>query len=221
MDNHGTIPRSPSKRYATRAVKRSAPAALRNRAPIFEVLSGLLPSSSRVLEVGSGTGQHADFFTGLAPGWIWQAADVDDSNVASTEAYRAEAGRPNFLAPVRLDARDAEWPVGRVDAVFSANVIHISPWSVALGLFDGAARVLSPTGLLVLYGPFRFSGGFTAESNAAFDGNLRGENPSWGVRDVDDIARETSLRGFGAPIAVPMPANNHVLAFAARRRLSQ
>lgn len=197
-------------------MKRSAPAALRNRAPILEVLRELLGPSSRVLEVGSGTGEHADFFTESMPGWIWQPADVDAANVESVEAYRFEARRQNFLAPVLFDARSPAWPVDRADAVVSANVIHISPWSVALGLFDGAARVLEAGGLLVLYGPFRFSGSFTAESNAAFDARLRAEDPEWGVRDMEDIKRETDARGFEAPNVFPMPANNHVLAF--RRR---
>lgn len=194
-------------------MKRSAPAALRNRAPIFEVLKELLGPISRVLEVASGTGQHADFFTEHVPGWRWQPSDLDDANVESVEAYRSEAGRPNFLPALRLDASGSDWPSESYDAVYSANMIHIAPWRVALGLFAGAARVLEPSGLLILYGPFRFSGTFTAESNAAFDARLRDEDADWGVRDVDDIRRETSALGFESPRIVPMPANNHVLAF--------
>lgn len=200
-----------------RGVKRTAPAALRNRAPILEALREVLGASSRVLEIGSGTGQHAEFFTENMAEWIWQPTDVDPANLASVEAYRVEAGRRNFLPALGLDARETDWSLDRYDAVFSANVIHIAPWPVALGLFDGAARVLEPTGLLILYGPFRFSGTFTAESNAAFDARLRGEDASWGVRDVDDIVRETLVRGFERPRIVPMPANNHVLVFARSR----
>lgn len=173
----------------------------------------MLAPTARVLEVGSGTGQHANFFTQAMPDWTWQPTDLDEMNLSSIEAYREEARQPRFLPAVRLDAASSEWPPARYDAVFSANVIHIAPWSVALGLFDGAARVLEPTGLLVLYGPFRFSGAFTAESNAAFDARLRGADPSWGVRDLDDIRRETAARGFDEPRIVPMPANNHVLVF--------
>ena len=195
-------------------MKRNAPAALRNRAPILEALRELLGPQSRVLEVGSGTGQHADFFTENMPEWRWQPTDLDQANLASVDAYRTESGRGNFLPPLRLDARGADWPAERYDAVFSANVIHIAPWPVALGLFAGARRVLEPTGLLVLYGPFRFSGEFTAESNAAFDARLRGDDPEWGVRDLDDIRRETLTRGFEPPRVFAMPANNHVLAFA-------
>jgi SAM-dependent methyltransferase len=199
-------------------MKRNAPAALRNRAPILEVLRGLFESESRVLEVGSGTGQHADFFTENMPEWRWQPTDLDDANLASIDGYRQDAGRDNFLPPMRLDARGTEWPADRYDAVFSANMIHIAPWSVALGLFQGAERVLEPTGLLVLYGPFRFSGDFTAESNAAFDARLRGDDPEWGVRDLDDIRRETAVRGFVPPRIFAMPANNHVLVFGRANR---
>lgn len=198
-------------------MKRSSPAALRNRGPILEVLRSLFGPEARVLEVASGTGQHADFFTENVAGWRWQPSDVDDANLVSIEAYRTDAGRHNFLPPLRLDAAGADWPRARYDGVFAANMIHIAPWSVALGLFAGAARVLDPEGSLVLYGPFRFSGAFTADSNAAFDARLRSEDPRWGVRDVDDIQRETSARGFGPPRNIAMPANNHVLVFTRGR----
>jgi SAM-dependent methyltransferase len=194
-------------------MKRTAPAANRNREPILDALRALLGPGARVLEVGSGTGQHAQFFTENMPGWIWQPTDLDPANLASVEAHRAEVNRDSFLPALRLDAAGTEWPSGPFDAVFCANVIHISPWRVALGLIDGAARVLTPTGLFILYGPFRFSGAFTADSNAAFDARLRSEDPSWGVRDVGDIQREALARGFLAPRVVPMPANNHVLVF--------
>lgn len=195
-------------------MKRSAPAALRNRGPILEALQGVLPPACHVLEVGSGTGQHSDFFTERAPGWRWQPTDRDDENLECIAAYRADAKRENFLPPQRLDVTSDDWPPGPYDAVFSANMIHIAPWAAAIGLFAGAERVLGPDGLLVLYGPFRFSGAFTAESNAAFDARLRSENPTWGLRDLDDLRREGDARGFAAPTIVAMPANNHVLVFA-------
>src|SRR6185436_19024134 len=154
------------------------------RAPILQVLRGVLSAECDVLEVGSGTGQHADFFTEHVTGWRWQPTDLDDDNLACIAAYRSDAGRPNFLSPLRLDVTSDGWPAGPYDAVFSANMIHISPWAAAVGLFAGAERVLGPEGLLILYGPFRFSGSFTAESNAAFDARLRGEDPAWGVRDL-------------------------------------
>jgi SAM-dependent methyltransferase len=174
----------------------------------------VLPPVCTVLEVGSGTGQHSDFFTEQVPGWRWQPTDLDAENLACIAAYRADTDRENFLPPLRLDATSDDWPEGPYDAVFSANMIHIAPWGAALGLFEGAERVLGPEGLLVLYGPFRFSGTFTAESNAAFDARLRSEDPTWGVRDLDDLRRETGARGFAAPTILGMPANNHVLVFA-------
>ncbi len=170
-----------------------------------------------MLEVASGTGQHAAFMTEKMPGWIWQPTELDDRNLASIEAYRAEADRPNFLPARRLDATGTDWPRARYDAVFSANMVHIAPWSVAAGLIARGADALEPTGVLILYGPFRFSGMFTAESNAAFDARLRGEDPAWGVRDVDDLRREAAARGFEAPDIISMPANNHVLVFARKR----
>jgi len=198
-------------------MKRSAPAALRNCAPILDVLRGLFGPAPRVLEVGSGTGQHADFFTEAMPGWVWQPTEVDDASLASIEAYRHDGGRRNFLPARKLDVRTDDWPAERYDAVFCANVIHIAPWDVAIGLIDGAGRVLGPSGILVLYGPFRFSGTFTADSNAAFDARLRSEDAAWGVRDVDDLSKEARARGFDAPRIVAMPANNNVLAFARAR----
>jgi len=175
------------------------------------VIRELLGASSRVLEVGSGTGQHAEYFTEQMPEWRWQPTDVDEANLASIEAHRLEANRENFLPALRLDASGSDWPAERYDAVFSANVTHIAPWAVARGLVSGAAHVLEPSGTLILYGPFRFSGMFTAESNAAFDARLRSENSTWGVRDVDDIRREATACGFESHRIVSMPANNHVL----------
>jgi len=196
--------------------KRHAAAAERNREPILSALREILGEAARVLEVGSGTGQHAAFFTERMPGWTWQPTDPEPASLGSIEAYRREAAAANFLPPVKLDASGASFPGASYDAVFSANVIHIAPWSVALGILEGAASVLAGSGVLVLYGPFRFSGTFTAESNAAFDARLRGEDPSWGVRDVDDLTLEAMARGFERPRAMPMPVNNHLLVF--RRR---
>ncbi|HVU02868.1 MAG TPA: DUF938 domain-containing protein [Polyangiaceae bacterium] len=198
-------------------MKRHFPAADRNRAPILETLRTIFPKTCRVLEVGSGTGQHAAFFTAEEPGWVWQPTDFSAENVASVEAYRVESGRPNFLPTIQLDARSDEWPEGPFDAVYSANVIHISPWEVAEGLFRGSARVLAPSGVLVLYGPFRFGGTFTADSNAAFDDKLRREDASWGVRDLDDLNREARANGFLAGTVLERPANNHVIVFERAR----
>jgi SAM-dependent methyltransferase len=193
-------------------VKRHAPAADRNREPILAALQRILPDAASVLEIGSGTGQHAAFFTSRAE-WIWQPTDADPAAVASIAAYGFESQKAGFLPPIELDVRRDPWPAGPFDAVFSANVIHIAPWPVCLAIIDGASGVLVNGGALVLYGPFRVSGEFTAESNAAFDARLRSEDPAWGVRDVSDITAAAREKGFGEPEVIPMPANNHVLAF--------
>lgn len=195
-------------------MKNVAPAAERNREPILQVLRTRLPEAARVLEIGSGTGQHAAHFTHSMPGWIWQPTDASEQAVQSVAAYRRESELPGFLEPRLLDVRSGIWPRGPFDAVFSANVIHISPWEVARALFEGAAQVLSSSGALFLYGPFRFDGEFTAPSNAAFDARLRSEDASWGVRDVADLRALGKEFGFSAPDIVEMPANNHVLRFA-------
>jgi SAM-dependent methyltransferase len=201
-------------------VKRHAPAADRNRDAILAVLAQILRDQARVLEIGSGTGQHAAFFTSRAA-WLWQPTDADASAVASIEAYRLESQNSGFLPPVQLDVRRDPWPRGPFDAVFAANVIHISPWPVCLVLIEGASRVLGPNGVLVFYGPFLFNGEFTAESNAAFDARLRNDDPTWGVRDVSDITAAAVEEGFAEPpMIIPMPANNHVLAFRVDPTLS-
>ncbi len=197
-------------------MKGHAPATLRNREPILAALRRLLPENARVLEIGSGTGEHAAFFCDAMPAWTWQPADPSPSARASIEAHRRETRSPGLLPAVALDARTADWPPGPFDAVFSANVIHISPWAVCLGLLDGASRVLAPGGRLVLYGPFRFEGAFLADSNAAFDARLQAENPEWGVRDISDLAACARARGFTEPQRFALPANNHLLAFARR-----
>lgn len=194
-------------------MKRNAPAAERNQAPILEALRRVLPAHARVLELGSGTGQHVAHFTASVPGWSWQPTDPKPDALSSIEAYREDTTSPGFLAPVALDARDASWLPGPFDAVFAANVIHISPWAVCEALVSGASRVLREGGVLVLYGPFRFSGAFTSESNAAFDARLRSDDPAWGVRDVDDVRRVALAAGFTEPEVIAMPANNHVLVF--------
>jgi SAM-dependent methyltransferase len=194
-------------------MKRHAPAAERNREPILSVLETLLPRGARVLEVGSGSGQHAAFFAERLPGVMWQPTDADPGALASIAAYRDEARAPGLLAPIRLDASRDPAPPGAWDAVFSANVIHISPWSVCEGVVRLAAAALGPGGRLVFYGPFRFSGVFTAPSNEAFDARLRGEHAAWGVRDLDDVSALGRLHAFEGPHVHEMPANNHVVIF--------
>lgn len=194
-------------------MKRHAPATERNREPILEVLSPLLPEGTLVLEVASGTGQHAAFFAGALPGVVWQPTDLDPENRASIEAYRAEAGLPNLRAPLALDATAERWPVERAGALVCINMIHIAPWAACEGLVRGAARILAPGGVLFFYGPFRIAGASFAPSNEAFDASLRGRDPEWGVRALDDVTALCSAQGFRREAVVAMPANNHSVVF--------
>ncbi len=197
-------------------MKGHAPATLRNREPILAALRRLLPESARVLEIGSGTGEHAAFFCDAMQTWTWQPTDPSPSAVASIDAHRRTAGSSGLLPALALDARATDWPPGPYDAVFSANVIHISTWAVCLGILDGASRALEPDGMLLLYGPFRFDEVFLADSNAKFHARLQTENPEWGVRDVSDLTAAARVRGFAEPKRLELPASNHLLAFARR-----
>jgi hypothetical protein len=190
--------------------QRSAPAALRNREPIAEVLAEWLPASGLALEVASGTGEHAVFFAERFPQLEWQPTDIYAEALASIGAWREASGLPNVREPLRLDAAAAAWPIDRADAVLSINMVHISPWTSALGLISGAARLL-PTGApLILYGPWLKADIPTAPSNLAFDADLRGRDPEWGLRRVEDFAEAARLSFELAGIR-PMPANNLML----------
>lgn len=191
-------------------MKRYAPATGRNREPILAVLRRVLADRGLVLEIASGSGEHAVFFAAALPHLRWQPSDRDPSALASIEAWRADAGLPNLEAPLALDVSAAHWPLARVDAIVCINLIHISPWSASVALFEGAARVLAAGAPLVTYGPYRFGGG-TAPSNEAFDASLRAQDPSWGLRDVDDLEALARASGFELEETVAMPANNHTL----------
>lgn len=190
---------------------RSSAAALRNRGPIGEVLARVLPPSGLVLEIASGTGEHAVAFAAVFPGLSWQPTERDEEWVQVIAARRELEGTANLLAPVVLDVMASPWPIARADAVVCINMIHISPWSATEALFRGAARVLPPGGLLYLYGPYRRGGAHTAPSNEAFDASLRTRDPSWGVRDLEAVLAEGEKNGlvlFEPDGIVAMPANN-------------
>jgi SAM-dependent methyltransferase len=181
------------------------------------VLRQLLPAATpgSVLEVASGTGQHVAHFAAAFPQLSWQPSDV---TAECFDSIRAHAGRrlANVRPPVVLDAAAPAqaWPCqGPLAAVYAANVSHISPWRVTLGLLAGAGQLLQPGGLLCLYGPFKINGAFTSESNESFHHTLRAQDPQWGYRDVADI--EAAARGAGLALQrrVDMPANNHLLVF--------
>ena len=189
------------------------PHVARNREPILEVLWRVLPAQGLVLEVASGSGEHAAYFAQHLPTLSWQPSDPDAEALASIEAHRVATGLPNLLAPLRLDVTSAHWPVERADAIVCNNMIHISPWAATEGLVAGAARVLSQQGLLYLYGPYRIDGRHTAPSNEAFDASLRTQNPLWGVRDLAEVTALAARHGLVLAETVAMPANNLSVIF--------
>ena len=196
-----------------------APAAARNAEAIREVLASLIGDGGTILEIGSGTGQHAAHFAAAFPRHRWVPSDPDPGHRASIVAWGRHARVTNLADPLALDAA-GDWAADPAVAalspvaVFSANVIHIAPWAVAEGIVTGAARILRPGGRLIFYGPFRENGEHTGEGNRTFDARLRGENPAWGLRDTADVARLADAAGFAIPPALfEMPANNRVLAF--------
>jgi hypothetical protein len=194
-------------------MKQSAPAAARNRDPIAEVLAGLLPERGLVLEIASGTGEHALHFARSFPQLNWQPTDPEAAARESIESWRLEAGLPNLRPPLPLDAEAGEWPVERADAVLCINMIHISPWAAAEGLFSGAARILPQGGAVVLYGPYLEHGVETAPSNLAFDASLKARNEAWGIRRLEDVDELGTANGFKRVSRVEMPANNLLLAY--------
>lgn len=192
--------------------KRHAPATLRNRQPLLDALRAHLPATGLLLEIASGSGEHALFLAENLPGLIIQPSDPDAAARASIHAWTA--GVANIRPPLALDAADsATWPDIAPDAILCVNMIHIAPWSAALGLFAGAGRLLRPGAPLCLYGPYKQGGVHTADSNAAFDADLRARNPAWGVRDLEAVAEVAASRGFKPPVVIPMPANNLTLVF--------
>ena len=192
--------------------RRVAPAAARNVGPIGDVLEEWLPSGGLVLEVASGTGEHALAFARRFPAVSWQPSDPDPLALASIAAWGSE-GPPNMLPAVELDAASPDWPVTQADALLNINMVHISPWQAALGLLDGARRLLGSGGRLILYGPWIEEGVAPAESNLAFDQDLKARNPLWGLRTVEQFAAEAERRGFDLIERRHMPANNLMLLF--------
>jgi Protein of unknown function (DUF938) len=204
---------------------RSAPAALRNRDPILGVLRRVLPERGRILELASGTGEHAVHFARAFPGLEWQPSEPDPAMRASIAAHAETAGLANLRAPAALDLAAPEWwtalPPGTqpLAAVVAINLVHIAPWRVTVALFEGGAQILRGGGIVVLYGPYNVGGAYTADSNEAFDRDLRARNPEWGLRDVFEVAQLAADLGFELAETVDMPANNKSLIF--RRRVAK
>lgn len=189
------------------------PAPERNKQPILEALQRVLPATGSLLEVASGTGQHAAHFAKHLPRWTIQPTDVDAENLDSIRCWVKESALPNLRAPVKLDALEPEWSVPTPTAVYNANMIHIAPWAAAEGMVRGASRVLPPFGLLIVYGPFRIAGRHTAPSNESFDESLRQRDARLGVRDLEALVELAEARSLRLLKLVPMPANNHTVVF--------
>jgi hypothetical protein len=198
-----------------------ASATQRNREPILGVLRRVLPSRGEVLEIASGTGEHAAWLAAQLPGLVFQPSDPSPAHRASIAAWIASAGLANLRAPLALDVTSADWEQGAgiprdLAAILCINLIHIAPWAAALGLLRGAGAALAAGRPLYLYGPYRRGGEHTAPSNAAFDRSLRGQDPEWGVRDLEAVMEAAEGAGFALEEIVEMPANN--LSVILRRR---
>lgn len=193
--------------------KPHAPACERNRDPILAVLREHFADSRRVLEIGSGTGQHAVHFAKAMPWLRWQASDVED-NLPGIRAWLDEAGLANMPMPLALDVL-APWPAVEADAVFSANTLHIMGWNGVQSFFREVGRVLSasPGGTLVVYGPFNYGGTYTSESNREFDGWLKARDPRSGIRDFEAVDALAGVAGLRLVADVAMPANNRCLVW--------
>ncbi|MEP3420334.1 MAG: DUF938 domain-containing protein [Erythrobacter sp.] len=196
-------------------MKKHAPATLRNREVIAQALAEELPQDGLVLEVASGSGEHAVFFAGRFPMMTWQPSDPDGEAVASIRAYRTEFSGTNLRPPMVLDASMPDhWNAEAVDAIVCINMTHISPWAASAGLFKGAAQILSGKNLpLILYGPYFEHGIEPAPSNIAFDEGLRARNSEWGIRNLADMDALAHANGLTRTARREMPANNVLLVY--------
>lgn len=193
-------------------MQRHSPAAERNRTPILAQLQRLLPPCGLLLEIASGSGQHAAFCSAGLPGWDWQPTEADPSALPSIAAWCA--GLPRVRPPLVLDVLQSPWPLAETpDAVFCANLLHIAPWACCTALMQGAARHLAPGGLLLTYGPYLEDEVPTSPGNLAFDADLRARDAAWGVRRREDVQAEAAAAGLLLFERVAMPAHNLLLAF--------
>lgn len=195
----------------------SAPSADRNKDVILETLLPLLPPSDKsgtCLEVASGTGQHVAHFARATPHLTWQPTEMVDDSFPSISSWCD--GLTNVAAPCIVDAASPPWegiPIPSFDAVYAANICHISPWDATAGLLRGAAQCLKPGGILAIYGPFKVGGEFTTESNANFHASLQSRDPRWGYRDVSQLTEIGAECGLVFEQRIDMPANNFMLVF--------
>lgn len=194
----------------------TSPSVARNREPILSVLRRVLPLQGHVLEIASGTGEHATFFAAALPRLTWQPSDHDPLALKSIAAHRTAAGLANLAPPLPLDASSPDWPLSHADAVLAINMVHISPWRATEGLMRGAERILSSGGILYLYGAYKEHGIHTAASNAVFDESLRARDPEWGLRDVEEVTSLAKAHDLALVEQIVMPANNLSLVFQRR-----
>ena len=185
----------------------------RNRQPILDVLVRALPRAGLVLEIASGSGEHAVFFAENLSSLRWQPTDADAGALASIAAHRAAAGLSNLLEPLRLDTAAEHWPIDSADALVCNNMVHITPWRVTEGLIAGAGRTLRAGGILYLYGPYRIDGRHTAASNKDFDAWLKAQNPEWGIRGLAAVTALARRHGLRLTERLAMPANNLSVIF--------
>ena len=197
-----------------------SPSAERNKQPILEVLQGLLPTAGQALEIASGTGQHAAWFTAALPQWHWQASDFDAAALPGIAQWLAQGAAVDQPAPVRIDVCDAAWPSqgsefvhGQFDLVYCGNMLHIAPWPCCAGLMQGCGRYLATDGRMVVYGPFLETAVPTSGGNLAFDRDLRARDPAWGLRAVHDVQAQADQVGLTLVQRHAMPANNLLLVF--------
>jgi hypothetical protein len=193
--------------------KRHAPATLRNRDAIAAALADWLPPTGTVLEVASGSGEHIVHFARTFPALDWQPSDPDPAGLVSIAAWCGEAGLANIAPPLALDASTGDWPIEHADAILCINMVHISPWDAALGLFTQSAKLLQKGAPLILYGPYFRKDHPTAPSNLAFDESLRARNAEWGVRWLEDVTELAEAKGFALEDVREMPANNLMLLY--------
>ncbi len=194
--------------------RRFAPATQRNRDPILACLQRYLPAEGTVLEVASGTGEHAAYFAPHLSPRVWQPTEVDPLLIESIQAWAHYSPAANLKPPLRLNVEASPWPLETsppdppITALVNINMIHIAPWSACLALMAGAGRILPEGGVLYLYGPFQQHGGHTAPSNAEFDQHLRLQDPEWGVRHLEEVAGAAAREKLQLLAVEPMPANN-------------
>jgi SAM-dependent methyltransferase len=194
-------------------VKEYAPATFRNRDPILKVLTRTLPENGLVLEIASGSGEHAAYFTPRLKGLTWQPSAPNPESRASISSWAEEIQGYDLLTPVELDILVEPWPVLQADAIVCINMIHISPWAVTKSLMAGAGRTLRTGGILYLYGPYKVNGEHTSLSNQAFHERLKNLDTQWGIRDLTDVISEAKTQGLMHIQSIQMPANNQSIIF--------